>query len=161
VVPEPAGLPADDGRLRDLVAAEKAYSAIDELDTMRDEYVTHGIPVPRRQSFTQSKGSAHFSFAELNSGDYGWAIISDRLLAGLETMRTEVGDRILTITSGYRNPAHNATAGDTAVFNSRHQYGDAADVTPTDLNGDGVVDSDDRDRLADAARAANFYEIIK
>jgi hypothetical protein len=58
------------------------------------------------------------------------------------------------------NPARN-DAQEAGVPNSRHQYGDAADITPTDLNGDDVVDSQDRDLLYNAALKAGFNEVIK
>jgi hypothetical protein len=146
--------------VRAVTDVEKHCSAIDELDRLRDEYASRSRPVPRRDEFTQSRESAHFRFAELNDGDYNWALITDRLLASLEAARTHVGSKTLNVTSGYRNPVRNDQLPGSAP-NSRHQYGDAADITPSDLNEDGNADSLDRDLLYTAALSAGFNEVIK
>jgi uncharacterized protein YcbK (DUF882 family) len=83
----------------------------------------------------------------LNTGDYSWAIIRDRLLTGLENTRSNY-DYPMPVTSGYRNPARNQRVG--GQPNSRHVYGDAADIAVRDNNGDGDL-SDDSKRLARAA----------
>jgi uncharacterized protein YcbK (DUF882 family) len=49
-----------------------------------------------------------------------------RLLAGLEKLRSFI-QRPITINSGFRCPAHNATVGGAA--NSQHVLGRAADIT--------------------------------
>jgi hypothetical protein len=140
--------------------AEAVHSTIDEVDRARDEYVKGNRPIPPGSAFTASKASPNFTFAELNSGEYNWAVISDRLLQGLEAVRTLVGGKPLSIGSAYRNPRRNDSLPN-SVPNSRHQYGDAADVTPSDLNGDGIVDANDRDMLFAAAQRAGFTEVIK
>jgi hypothetical protein len=140
--------------------AEARASAVDELDRLRDEYVVKADRrVPARGEFTQSGGSANFSFGELNTGDYSWAILTAGFLAKLEATRANAGGHVLTIGSGYRNPVRN-DALEPAVPNSWHQYGRAADVNPSDLNGDGTITSADRDILEKAARDAGFTEII-
>lgn len=129
-------------------------SIIDELDRLRNEYIVAPKgprPVPPRSAFSQGKGSPNFSFAAMNTGDYSWAIISDRLLAALEGIRADIGNKSLILTSGYRNPVANDSEPD-SVPDSRHQYGDAADVTPTDLNGDGAISKADQVILASSAR---------
>ncbi|REJ79053.1 MAG: hypothetical protein DWQ47_06325 [Acidobacteria bacterium] len=139
---------------------ESRVSAIAELDLLRDEYVTRARTVPSPGDFTQSKSSANFSFDELNSGTYSWAVITDGLLSQLEEVRTAVGSKPLTILSGYRNPAHNDSLPNHSPT-SRHQYGAAADVCPSDLNEDGKVDRKDREILYKAADEAGFNELIK
>jgi hypothetical protein len=75
--------------------------------------------------------------------------LNPRLLDKLELVLAKIGSRArfsqadgsqeveVAVNSGYRTPAHNAqTRG--AVRDSRHQYGDAADVA-IDANGDGRV----------------------
>jgi len=102
----------------------------DERDQIIQEYVDFGVNfVPTCGDFTQDASSAHFSFAELNTGDYSWAIIRDRLLTGLETTRSNYGYPML-VNSGYRNPARNARIG--GASQSRHMYGDAADIAAGD-----------------------------
>jgi len=73
----------------------------------------------------------YFSFAEINTGDYTWALVRDPLIAaassafGLDAWRTNYGGPRI-INSAYRNPARNAAVGGAAQ--SRHMYGDAADL---------------------------------
>lgn len=139
--------------------SEAEISAITELDLVRDEYVVKSRQVPHASEFTQSKSSTHFSFAELNSGHYSWAVITDALLSQLENVRKLVGNKPVAILSGYRNPVHNDSLPDHSPT-SRHQYGDAADTNPSDYNGDGTVNSTDRDLLKQAAYDSGFNEVI-
>ena len=107
----------------------------DQRDTIIAEYPQYGVSfTPTCVDFTQTAHSTHFSFAELNSGDYSWAIIRDSLLTGLECVRTGNGNVALTINSGYRNPAHNAAVG--GESQSRHMFGDAADIASNDQTWD-------------------------
>jgi len=136
-----------------IVVVEGCGTGVDDERTqMKGEYLYywafHGLNYwPVCDDFTQSAGSAHFSFVELNTGDYSWAIIRDRLLTGLENTRSNYGYP-MPVTSGYRNPARNQRVG--GQPNSRHVYGDAADIAVRDNNGDGDL-SDDSKRLARAA----------
>jgi hypothetical protein len=155
-VEDPARFAAEVRRLR---SAEASVSAITELDRLRDEYVTGNRPVPQATDFTQSKSSAHFSFAEMNTGNYSWAVLTDALLNQLEAVRSGVGNLPVQILSGYRNPVRNDSLPN-SVPTSRHQYGDAADANPSDYNNDGQIDSGDRDILAAQARGAGFNEVI-
>lgn len=101
----------------------------DERGYIIKEYVDYGVSfVPACYDFTQTASSAHFTFAELNSGDYSWAIIRQVLLDGLETARANYGNNPLVINSGYRNPAKQFRIDGGASLNSRHVYGDAADI---------------------------------
>lgn len=99
----------------------------DERDTIVKEYTDLGVDFqPTCGDFTQDAHSANFSFAELNSGDFSWAILRATLLTGIEKTRSNNGDSALTVNSGYRNPKHNATIPGSAP-NSRHVHGDAVD----------------------------------
>ena len=99
----------------------------DQRDTIIQEYRNFRVSfIPSCASFTRTKRSAHFSFAELNRGDFAWAILTDRLLNGLENVRRRNGNRPLSLTSAYRNPSRNRRVG--GASQSRHMYGDAADI---------------------------------
>ena len=132
----------------------------DVRDQIRQEYEVRLIPVPACGEFAQTKYSTHFSFAEMNGGDYTWAVITDRQLTRLEQTRVNVGNQPIDVISGYRNPVKNASVDGRLL--SRHQYGDAADSCPRDYNGDGVVNSADQAILVTAAQEANvgFNEIV-
>lgn len=119
----------------------------DERDQIIQEYITYGVDfVPACSDFTQNASSQHFSFAELNTGDYIWAIIRGYFLTGLEATRSNYGNPMI-INSAYRNPARNARVG--GAPNSRHMHGDAADIA--------AGDCDAWNRLADAACRAGAW----
>ena len=112
----------------------------DERDTIIAEYPQYGVSfTPTCADFTQTGHSTHFSFAELNSGDYSWAIIRNSLLTGLECVRAGNGNVALTINSGYRNPAHNAAVG--GESQSRHMFGDAANIASNTQTWDPLHDA--------------------
>jgi hypothetical protein len=130
-------------RLRDTSGQERPLAAISELDRLREEYRSKPIPVPLPDAFTQSKHSRRFSFSQLNTGDYSWALLRDILLGKLD----DLGDRMdglhykIQLNSIYRNPRKPQKP------LSRHQYGDAADIQVFDFNGDGAVDAEDWESL--------------
>ncbi len=132
----------------------------DVRDQIRQEYIDRSIPVPQCAEFTQTKSSTNFPFSEMNGGDYSWAIITDRLLNRLEDTRTRVGNKPISVISGYRNPVRNANINPPGRLLSRHQYGDAADSCPSDYNGDDAVNSADRDILANEGTNAGFNEVV-
>jgi len=76
--------------------------------------------------------SRHFQMSEFATRDAGrtpvpqqyWANLQ-RLMNLLERIREACGNRPITITSGYRTPAHNLVVGGASA--SRHLVGDAAD----------------------------------
>lgn len=76
--------------------------------------------------------STHFALSEFHSHDgsaYPEEWVGERLgllCASLEVLRTELGDRPITIVSGYRSPAWNRRVGGAAM--SRHLFGDAVDI---------------------------------
>ena len=111
-------------------AVERSTSSTcgDERDGIIGEYVERGLSVvPSCGRFSSADlGSRWFSFAEMNSGDHGWAWIERDLLVGLENTRRAYGAP-MTITSGYRCPERNERVG--GARNSPHQFGRAADVS--------------------------------
>ncbi len=109
----------------------------DDRDKIIKEYVDASIEfTPSCNDFTQSDHSDHFSFSELNSGDFSsWAILRSAMLSGIEKTRTNNGGVALTVNSGYRNPNHNAQIPGSAK-NSRHVHGDAVDFQSSSDNWD-------------------------
>lgn len=100
----------------------------DVRDTIRREYVTHRVTLrPVCADFTQDAHTDHFTFNELNIGDYNWAILRNNLLNGIEDVRTRNGNNPIALNSGYRNPARNARIPGAAP-QSQHMYGTAADI---------------------------------
>jgi peptidase M15-like protein len=113
-----------------LVGGTKSASGVcsDERDRIIKEYVTDKIPlVPQCSDFTRDAHSEHFSFKELNGGDFNWAILRPSLLKGIEETRANFGES-LTVNSGYRNPFHNDTLRSQGSWpDSPHVHGNAAD----------------------------------
>ncbi|MFI5753779.1 D-Ala-D-Ala carboxypeptidase family metallohydrolase [Streptomyces sp. NPDC051569] len=78
----------------------------------------------------------HFSYAELNDCNTTWAggavdattakSNALRTMWKLEALRHALGDKPITVTSGFRSQACNSSVGGAA--SSRHLYGDAADL---------------------------------
>ena len=103
----------------------------DTRDTIIQEYADNNVNLtPACADFTKTAHSAHFTFSEINKGDFEWALIREPLTVaasdgyGLDKWREEYGSARI-INSGYRNPARNAAIGGAAQ--SRHMYGDAVD----------------------------------
>ena len=69
--------------------------------------------------------SAHFSTREFTCHCCGHAIVSGRLVQGLEQLR-QLAARPILVHDGYRCRAHNEEVGGTA--NSEHTRGTAADI---------------------------------
>ena len=71
--------------------------------------------------------SKHFRVWEFASKDGAdKVLIDDDLLTLLEAIRSEAGDKAITINSAYRTQAHNQAVG--GVWNSQHVQGKAADI---------------------------------
>jgi hypothetical protein len=121
----------------DVHREELNYSTITELDRLRDEYAVRARPVPFPSEFTATAHTAHFSFRQLNTGDYNWAILRNVLLANLEVIyeKMTASNLPVQLNSVYRNPAR-------ADGLSRHQYGDAVDLQVFDNNHDGNLGDD-------------------
>ena len=95
-------------------------------------YPIHNYFVPQCSDFTGSRHANYFSFSELTvHSDYSIALLRDPLIAdsssgyGMDKWRELYGSA-RTVNSAYRNPHHNAAVSGAA--NSRHMYGDAADL---------------------------------
>lgn len=107
----------------------------DERGDIIREYVTYNVDLrPACEYFTQTRRSTWFDYGEIAVTDeYSWALVKDALIAsqasgyGLDAWRADIGYGSRIINSGYRNPHRNgSTPG--AANNSRHMYGDAADL---------------------------------
>jgi zinc D-Ala-D-Ala carboxypeptidase len=71
--------------------------------------------------------TAHFDTQEfVDHSDGSLVGPAVRLLGVLENLRAQNGNRPLAVISGYRSPQHNADVG--GAPDSRHMYGDAADL---------------------------------
>ena len=85
------------------------------------------------KSDAADKVSEHFRLREFASRDGAdEVLIDDALLDLLEAIRSEAGDKAITINSGYRSPAHNKAVG--GVSNSQHVKGTAADIVVEDTD---------------------------
>ncbi|MEW6104635.1 MAG: D-Ala-D-Ala carboxypeptidase family metallohydrolase, partial [bacterium] len=137
------------------------YVTQDERDQCRQEYIDmNKARRPARNEFVNGGGSPNFSFNELNSSinpttgnRYSWAVLRPILYTGLEATRANYGYPMI-VNSGYRNPIRQLQVNPTAP-ESRHIYGDAADIAVVDINNNGIIEPDEWDELADAATAAN------
>lgn len=85
----------------------------------------------------------HFKVKEFACKD-GSAItfIDDYMVAILELLRKEVGDKPIIITSGYRTPAHNAKVGGAKY--SYHMRGMAVDIRVKGMSAKEVAKALDR-----------------
>jgi hypothetical protein len=119
-------------RANDIIAAGYHEAVITNLDRLRDEYVKAGRPVPRPEKFTQTKSSQRYTFAQLNTGDYSWALLTDNLLSKIDAIAAaiEAAGYQVQLNSVYRNPAR-------ANGLSQHQYGTAVDIQVFDFNQSG------------------------
>jgi len=104
----------------------------DSRDALIQEYATYGVSLhPTCSNFTSSKRTEYFAFSELETGDYSWALLRSPFVAakstgyGIDRWRYEYGGPRYT-NSVYRNPARNRRIG--GATQSRHMYGDAADL---------------------------------
>jgi uncharacterized protein YcbK (DUF882 family) len=77
---------------------------------------------------TYKKLSKYFSSKEFENSTDKEFYIDPVLLEKLDLVREEFGESI-TITSGYRSPAHNAKIG--GSLSSQHCLGKAADIRPS------------------------------
>ena len=118
--------------------------------------------------------STHFSLGQFLTKDQKevWPkmlLLDERLIDKLELVISElrlegIKSEGLEVLSGFRSPQYNAR-GNTAgrATDSRHQYGDAADVY-LDVDGNGRMDDITRDGrvdIRDAVRLARFVESVE
>jgi len=95
-----------------------------------------------------------------------YLVLDERLLDKLELIRSELtrsgyGASRLAVISGFRTPDHNRNARSSgASADSRHQYGDAADVI-VDTDGNGRMDDLNRDGRLTSRDLALFVEVVE
>ncbi|MFN8062928.1 MAG: D-Ala-D-Ala carboxypeptidase family metallohydrolase [Vicinamibacterales bacterium] len=107
---------------------------VDRNDVLR-EYGQYNVPwAPQCSEFTRSGGSAHFGWGEWSqdAGNHSYGPLAlAKIWDQLENWRAEYNRGRMIMTSGYRCPHVNANTPGSAP-DSRHQYGDAADVVSGD-----------------------------
>ena len=134
------------------------YTTQDQRDQIRQEYIDverngqHASRVPNRSEFSNGGGSPHYSFNDLNSGDYTWAIVTQGLYNGLEATGAILRN-YEDLSSGYRNPIHNVNTNPPGAINSWHIHGRAADI-----DGDTYAENQ---AIYNAARQTNPIEYIR
>jgi uncharacterized protein YcbK (DUF882 family) len=90
--------------------------------------LTLGITMISWKKGQYKKLSKHFSSKEFENSTDKEFFIDPILLQKLDLVREDFGESI-TVTSGYRSPAHNAKIGGSS--SSQHCLGKAADIRPT------------------------------
>lgn len=95
-----------------------------------------GIPGPQTDKALNDwikqagkKGTSNFNINEFRckgTGKLPSNGMDSELLTKLEELRYRLGNKPITITSGYRTPSHNKKVG--GASNSQHLYGRAADI---------------------------------
>jgi uncharacterized protein YcbK (DUF882 family) len=91
-------------------------------------HLTLGITMISWKKGQYKKLSKHFSSKEFENSTDKEFFIDPILLQKLDLVREDFGESI-TVTSGYRSPAHNAKIGGSS--SSQHCLGKAADIRPT------------------------------
>lgn len=71
------------------------------------------------------KCAPHFRYAEFKSHGNGWIKVNRELVRRLEVLRSHVGP--ISVESGFRDPAYNASPAVGGATNSQHLYGNAID----------------------------------
>lgn len=85
--------------------------------------------IPQIKSCVKKGGraSAHFKFAEFKSNGNGDIRVDRKLISGLEKLRSAMGNKPMTIISGYRDLQYNRKIG--SSDGSQHIKGNAADIS--------------------------------
>lgn len=141
-----------------------------EIRTPRSEaYVPPSGFIEVTESNQELPISASFRLRDFLTKDQGdvwpkYLVLEERLLDKLELVLDELrigGSRAtkLSVLSGFRTPQYNARGRGRAT-DSRHQYGDAADVF-VDANGDGRMDDLNRDGRIDIRDALFFAKAVE
>jgi hypothetical protein len=98
---------------------------------MRQEYIDQSLHyIPDCGDFSPQPSTAHFSWPVIQSHGtdiWDFAIFRSYLSSGLETLHADTAFSITTGNRVYSTPVHNAEIPGHAP-NSRHVYGDAADI---------------------------------
>lgn len=94
-----------------------------------------------------------------------FVLVTETMLTRVEVLLAEMQARDMTsaptffVMSGFRTPFYNTAIG-SARF-SRHMYGDAADIYPDVLGGDGVIDDLNGDGVITRADAELLYDLAE
>jgi hypothetical protein len=127
--------------------------------------------IPLTSADTARRVSTHFTLGQFLNRDQRtvwpkFLVLDERLVDKLELVISELraaGHRAdgLVVLSGFRTPQFNARGANSRLAtDSRHQYGDAADVY-LDSDGDGQMDDLDRDGRLDHGDALAFAAIVE
>jgi hypothetical protein len=128
-------------------AAPPPDSCGDERDKLIAEYQSNGVGWrPFCSSFTQSTPTqSQYDFGSPRQvgtwcvdDDYHWAVLKDSVTANLYCVVANYGSTP-AMTSGYRSPIRNAAVN--GATNSRHLYGDAADLQTPPAPDDNVYNA--------------------
>jgi len=138
-----------------------AASCGDERDAIIQEYASQGVSLtPQCSDFNQSAHSAYFSHAELTVNEpHSWSLIRQPLTIdkssgyGLDKWRDAYGSS-RALNSVYRSPVKNASVG--GAKDSRHMYGDAADMR----NASGSDDEYNAMKTAAQTAQADYIEPV-
>ena len=123
--------PIELGETYDSAEANIPSACGDSRSSIIQEYVTYKTPYyPQCYEFKQLSNDPNFSFSQLNSGTYTWAILRTYFLSNLDQLLSKSA---FGINSAYRNPAKESSVstsqgGGRYHPGSRHQYGDAVDI---------------------------------
>lgn len=154
VFPLPTCTPPQDKTGTDTIKVMVSEVCSGERGTIVQEYIDYRVTLALRCSFfTQTAHSQYFSFAEMETGDYTWALVRRPLVRpassgyGLDRWRELYGAPRI-INSAYRNPSRNARVG--GAPQSRHMYGDAVDLRNESGTAGEWQQMDDAARLAGA-----------
>ena len=114
---------------------QRPTSCGDVRDNIIEEYRAGQVAwTPTCGDFSTSGGTANFGWSELNrspgSGHPPYGIVRSVLWSGLENTRSNYNRGGIVIDSGYRCPHGNALVG--GAYQSRHMWGDAADMHSQD-----------------------------
>jgi len=108
----------------------------DQRDKMRQQYIDSALTqTPSCSDFSWQSSSTHFSWSVVQSHAletaydpyFAYGIYRSTLSSGLETLYADTAFTLTTSNRIYSTPHHNYTL-PTHATNSRHVYGDAADI---------------------------------
>ena len=130
--PPPSDDVPDDGGGGTGGSSDSEGECFDERDVLAAEYMRAAVAwKPHCSVFTNTGGSANFSWNELNdwvrdNHHYPWSYINPSLTTGLEATLRNYGRDDIRLSSAYRCPEGNKAAG--GSVNSFHLHGRASDM---------------------------------
>jgi hypothetical protein len=106
----------------------------DQPNSIIQEYVCYNTPYfPHGSEFTQTLSDPNFTFAQLNTANFSWAILRSYFISNMDSL--EGLSSGFGVNSAYRDPAKEyqvaASFGGRYAPGSRHLHGDAVDVATT------------------------------